>query len=45
MASPLHANDLGVALLELPAGCGVWDLLWGVSCQDSVDAMGIRMDS
>lgn len=44
MASPLHANDLGVAFVELFAGYGIWDLFWGLRCQDSVNAMGIRMD-
>lgn len=44
MASPLHANDLGVGFVEFFAGCCVWDLFWGVGCQDSVNATGIRMD-
>ena len=29
MASPQHANDLGVAFVQFFAGCGVWDLFWG----------------
>ena len=44
MASPQHANDLGVAFVWFFAGRSVWDLFWGVSCQDSVNAVGIRID-
>lgn len=46
MASPQHANDLGVAFVQFFAGHSVWDLFWGggVSCQDSVNAVGIRIN-